>query len=137
MIRIRRKSVRNSIESFEDRWWRDNIRASSGRRLLPDDLDTVQRHLDDTKNRLGGCDVDESLSLLVVRFALKLQKEYLEAKQCNADSPTATTLVTAPKIREKVVDAFSISMESEYGNESRSVAQAGGCAGGLVASRWF
>jgi hypothetical protein len=79
--RIRRKSVRNSIESFEDRWWRDNIRASSGRRLLPDDLDTVQRHLDDTKNRLGGCDVDNSLSLLVVRFALKLQKKYLEAKQ--------------------------------------------------------
>jgi hypothetical protein len=80
---------------------------------LPEDLDAVQRHLDDTRDRLRGFDVDESLSPRVVGFALKLKKAYLEAKQRSGDAANAAVSVsTPPSIREKVVDAFSISTKT-------------------------
>jgi hypothetical protein len=60
-----------------------------------------------TRDRLSGFDVDESLSPRFVRFALKLKKAYLEAKQRTGDAANAAVSVsTPPSIREKVVDAF-------------------------------
>lgn len=70
---------------------------------LPDSIAAVNEMIGDVSNKLRGLDLDPSTAMRVVKYALLLQKRYLENDQRHPGREPS------PRIRDQVVEVFSIS----------------------------
>lgn len=70
---------------------------------FPDSISEVDEMIGDLTTKLKGLDLDPSTATRVVKYALLLQKRYLENSQRHSGREPA------PGIRAQVVEAFSIS----------------------------
>ena len=84
---------------------------------LPQDLSSVNEHIDRLTNMLNGQDIDLGTSLRVLVFSLELQKSYLLA--CRKAGTAKRSKIAKPQVRAEVCQKMHLS-RSTYGKIHRS-----------------